>query len=290
MMIPTRSEPALRRLARAVAVAAVLLAGASVRAQGQTVLLRIQPRVGDTMYTRFEQSVEMVGTRNVHSVDTTMTSRMDIMILSHSLVQGSDGHGTTVLAITDSVSMLGHGTGATAPTENIRQAMQGRQARLHIARDGSAELLEASDNVTPQVEALYSGMPATLPERLVSVRSTWQRTAFIPVSQESDSAHSASVRTTYRLDSLSSNGNLAYISIRGTISRDSAAALVSESLRVGSTGTVTGRMTMDRKHGWWVESEIEITIKSIVTRIVDPVSSMQVQTHIVQSMQTRIAP
>jgi hypothetical protein len=290
MMIPTRSEPARRRLARAFAVAVVLVAGASVRAQAQTVMLRIQPRVGDTMYTRFEQSVEMVGTRNVHSVDTTMTSRMDIMILSHSLVQASDGNGTTVLAITDSVSMEGHGTGATAPTENIRHAMQGRQARLHIARDGSAELLAASDEVTPEVEALYSGMPATLPEKLVSVRSTWQRTAFIPVSQESDSAHSARVRTTYRLDSLSSNGNLAYISIHGTISRDSAAALVSESLRVGSTGTVTGRMTMDRKHGWWVESQIAITIKSVVTRIVDPVSTMQVQTHIVQSMQTRIAP
>jgi hypothetical protein len=271
-------------------VAAALLGGASVRAGAQTVMLRIQPRVGDTMYTRFEQSVEMVGTRNVHLVDTTMTSRMDIMILSHSLVQGSDGRGTTVLAITDSVSMQGHGTGATAPNESIRQAMQGRQARLHIARDGSAELLEASDDVTPQVEALYSGMPATLPEKLVSVRSSWERTAFIPVSQESDSAHSARVRTTYRLDSLSSNGNLAYISIHGTISRDSAAALVSESLRVGSTGTVTGHMTMDRKHGWWVESEIAITIKSNVTRIVEPVSTMQVQTHIVQSMQTRIAP
>jgi Family of unknown function (DUF6263) len=289
-MIPTRSESAPRRLARAFAVAAVLLGGASVRAGAQTVMLRIQPRVGDTMYTRFEQSVEMVGTRNVHLVDTTMTSRMDIMILSHSLVQGSDGHGTTVLAITDSVSMQGHGTGATAPNESIRQAMQGRQARLHIARDGSAELLEASDDVTPQVEALYSGMPATLPEKLVSVRSSWERTAFIPVSQESDSAHSARVRTTYRLDSLSSNGNLAYISIHGTISRDSAAALVSESLRVGSTGTVTGHMTMDRKHGWWVESEIAITIKSNVTRIVEPVSTMQVQTHILQSMQTRIAP
>jgi hypothetical protein len=110
------------------------------------------------------------------------------------------------------------------------------------------------------------------------------------VSQESDTAHSARVRTTYRLDSLSSNSQLAYISIRGTISRDSAAALVSESLRVGSTGTVSGHMTMDRKHGWWVDSEIEITIKSIVTRIIEPVSSMQVQTHIVQSMQTRISP
>jgi hypothetical protein len=271
-------------------VAAGLLAGASVSAQAQTVMLRIQPRVGDTMYTRFEQSVEMIGTRNVHSVDTTMTSRMDIMILSHSLVQGSDGHGTTVLAITDSVAMEGHGTGASAPNETIRHAMQGRQARLHIARDGSAELLGANDDVTPEVEALYSGMPATLPEKLVSVRSSWERTAFIPVSQESDSAHSAKVRTTYRLDSLSSNGNFAYISIRGTISRDSAAALVSESLRVGSTGTVVGQMTMDRKHGWWVQSEIAITIKSIVTRIVEPVSTMQVQTHIVQSMQTRIAP
>jgi len=262
-----------------------------VRARAQQpVMLRIQPHVGDTMYTRFEQSVEMIGTRNVHLVDTTMTSRMDIMILSHSLVQASDGHGTTVLAITDSVAMEGHGTGAGAPTEAIRRAMQGRQAQLHIARDGSAELLNASDDVSPEVEALYSGMPATLPERLVSVHSTWERTAFIPVSQESDSAHSAKVRTTYRLDSLSSNGALAYISIHGTISRDSAAALVSESLRVGSTGTVTGRMTMDRKHGWWIESEISITIKSMVTRIVEPVSTMQVQTHIVQSMQTRIAP
>ena len=144
--------------------------------------------------------------------------------------------------------------------------------------------------MTPEVEALYSGMPATLPERLVSVRGSWDRTAFIPVSQESDSAHSAKVRTTYRLDSLSSNGNFAYISIRGTISRDSAAALVSESLRVGSTGTVTGHMTMDRKHGWWVQSQIEIAIKSNVTRIVEPVSTMQVQTRIVQSMQTRITP
>jgi hypothetical protein len=271
-------------------VVAVLFGSASVRAEAQTIMLRIQPRVGDTMYTRFDQTVEMVGTRNVHAVDTTMTSRMDIMILSHSLVQGSDGHGTTVLAITDSVAMEGHGTGATTPTETLQHAMQGRQARLHIAHDGSAELLDASDDVTPQVEALYSGMPATLPERLVSVKSTWDRTAFIPVSQESDSAHSAKVRTTYRLDSLSSNGNLAFISIRGTISRDSAAALVSESLRVGSTGAVNGHMVMDRKHGWWVESEIEITIKSVVTRIVEPVSTMQVQTRIVQSMQTRIAP
>jgi hypothetical protein len=268
-----------------------MVAGASPRARAQQPnMLRIQPQVGDTMYTRFEQSVEMIGTRNVHQVDTTMTSRMDIMILSHSLVQSSDKHGTTVLAVTDSVAMEGHGTGAAAPTETIRRAMQGRQAQLHIARDGSAELLGASDNVTPEVEALYSGMPATLPERLVSIHSSWERTAFIPVSQEADSAHSARVRTTYRLDSLSSNGALAYISIRGTISRDSAAALVSESLRVGSSGTVTGHMTMDRKRGWWVESEISIEIKSVVTRIVEPVSTMQVQTHIVQSMQTRISP
>src|SRR5665647_1334115 len=134
-MILTRSEPAPRRLARAFIVAAALVAGA-MPSSAQIVMLRIQPRVGDTMYTRFEQSVEMVGTRNIHSVDTTMTSRMDMMILSHATVEAKDKHGTTVLAITDSVAISGHGTGAAAPTETIRHAMQGRQAKLHIAHDG----------------------------------------------------------------------------------------------------------------------------------------------------------
>ncbi len=70
MMIPTRSEPALLRLARAFVVAAALLAGASerARAQQQPVLLRIQPHTGDTMYTRFEQTVVFFFIIIIHSV------------------------------------------------------------------------------------------------------------------------------------------------------------------------------------------------------------------------------
>ena len=289
-MIPTRTEPAFRRLGRVLSFAAALAAGAPLTARAQMVMLRIQPHPGDTMYTTFVQDVEMIGTRNVHSVDTTMTSRMNIVILSHSLVQASDARGTTVLAITDSVAMVGHGTGAGAPTEALRRAMQGRQARLQIAPDGSATLLAASDDVTPEVEAVYSGMPALLPEKSVALHGTWARNTYIPISQQTDSTHAAMLHTVYRLDSLSADGALAYISIHGTISRDSAASMASEGLRVTSAGTVTGRMCMNRKRGWWVESELTISIHSVVTPMADPGAAMRVQTRITQSMRTTISP
>ncbi|MGH7622606.1 MAG: DUF6263 family protein, partial [Gemmatimonadaceae bacterium] len=284
------SEPAHCRLGRALVAAAALAALAPHQARAQMVMLRIQPHPGDTMYTTFVQDVEMIGTRNVHSVDTTMTSRMNIVILSHSVVQANDGRGTTVLAITDSVAMVGHGTGSGAPTEALRRAMQGRQARLQIAPDGSATLLAASDDVSPEVEAVYSGMPATLPEKSVAMHGTWERNSYIPISRQTDSTHAAMLHTVYRLDSLSDDGTLAYISIRGTISRDSAASAASDGLRVTSAGTVTGRMSMNRKRGWWVASELTISIKSVVTPAEDPSAAMRVQTRITQSMRTTISP
>lgn len=289
-MIPTRSEPARCRLGVALCLAVGLAAAASLPVHAQMVMLRIQPHLGDTMYTTFVQDVEMIGTRNVHSVDTTMTSRMNIVILSHSLVQASDARGTTVLAITDSVAMVGHGTGAGAPTETLRRAMQGRQARLQISPDGSATLVAASDEVTPEVEAVYSGMPATLPEKSVALHGTWERNTYIPISQQTDSTHAAMLHTTYRLDSLSADGALAYISIKGTISRDSAASMLSDGLRVSSAGTVSGRMSMNRKRGWWVESELTILIHGVFTPMADPSAAMRVQTRITQSMRTTISP
>lgn len=289
-MIPTRSEPARCRLGRALLLVAAIAPCAVAPARAQNVLLRIQPHAGDTMYTTFVQDVEMIGTRNVHSVDTTMTSRMNIVILSHSVVQANDAHGTTVLAITDSVAMQGHGTGAGAPTEALRRTIQGRQARLQIAPDGSATLLAASDDVSPEVEAVYSGMPATLPEKSVAMHGSWQRNSYIPISRQADSTHAAMLHTVYRLDSLSADGAIAFISIRGTISRDSASAMASDGLRVTSAGTVSGRMSMNRKRGWWVESELSISIKSVVTPMADPSAAMRVLTRITQSMRTTISP
>jgi hypothetical protein len=289
MTIRTPSER-YRRLGCVLGAFAALGIGAPSAAGAQNVMLRIRPRVGDTMFTRFEQIVEMTGTRNVHSVDTTMTSRMRMVILSHSLVQASDGRGTSVLAITDSVAIEGSGTGAGSPTETLRRAMQGRQARLRITSDGSATLLAASDNVTPEVEAVYSGMPATLPVRPVAVRGRWERSTFIPISQQSDSAHAATLHTRYRLDSLSRDGALAFISVHGTISRENGASVLPQGLRVTTAGTVTGMMSMDRKRGWWVASELTINIQSTVTPASDPGAAMHVHTRIRQAMRTTISP
>src|SRR5919202_3736932 len=86
---------------------------------GNAVSLRIRPRVGDTMYTRFEQEVEMTGTTRVGGADTTMTMTSNMLMLSHVLVQASDDRATTVLTITDSVAMAtSGGAGTLTPPES----------------------------------------------------------------------------------------------------------------------------------------------------------------------------
>jgi hypothetical protein len=66
--------------------------------------------------------------------------------------------------------------------------------------------------------------------------------------------------------------------------------MLSDGLRVSSAGTVVGRMSMNRKRGWWVESELTISIRSVVTPTADPSAAMRVQTRITQSMRTTISP
>ena len=191
-MIRTRSEPAARRLARAIRRSCSRFSAAHPCAPR---------RDGDAAHPAARRghdahALRSVGRDGRHAQRPLRRHDDDvahgIMILSHSLVQASDGHGTTVLAITDSVAMEGHGTGATRRPRRSQRAMQGRQARLHISHDGSAELLDASRRVSRrEVEALYSGMPARCPSEARGRGLDLDRNAFIPVSQESGSAHSA---------------------------------------------------------------------------------------------------
>src|SRR5256885_10297192 len=61
----------------------------------------------------------------------------------------------------------------------------------------------------------------------------------IPLPGETDVQHGATLRALYRLDSLSADGDLAYISVRGTLTRDStAAALDRKSTRLNSSHLV----------------------------------------------------
>ncbi len=243
----------------------------------RAVSLRIGPKVGETLYTRFEQDVEMSGTTRMHDADTTITQKISMLLLSHSLVQSRDERGVVLLTVTDSMSVEGLATAVPS--------VHGKRARMRISPNGSATLLDSPDDLTPEVQAVFSGMPSTLPDRPVPVRGTWEKVMAIPVAGEGDPAHAAQLHAVYRLDSLSGDGGVAYISMRGTITRDSSAAPIAGGVRVASLGSVNGTMRMDRSAGWWTESSLSITVRSTLTPS-DGGTPTRMITRIVQHMRT----
>jgi hypothetical protein len=285
-----------RRAARGVAILSFVLAVIALPLPAQhsrAVTLRINPRAGDTLYTRFEQTVEMSGTTHVGSTDTTMTMKSTLLLLSHLIVDSSDSTGATVTAVTDSVRLDSWRMGQPVPSETARRAMQGKSIQLQIAPNGSATVIDAPDELTSDVRAAVSAMPSTLPDRPMKVGSTWKQTTAIPVSASTGGGQGASGRAatltaSYRLDSLSRDGNIAYISMRGVLQRDSTAAPLSRGLRVTSNGTITGSLRVDRKRGWWASSDATITLESILTPSPDSPRTrpMRVLTRIEQKMHT----
>ena len=285
-----------RRAARGMGILLFILVVIALPLQAQhsrAITLRINPHAGDTLYTRFEQTVEMSGTAHVGSADTTMTMKSTLLLLSHLVVEASDSSGATVTAVTDSVALSSWRMGAPVPSETARRAMQGKRIQLQIAPNGSATVLDAPDELASDVRAAVSAMPSTLPDRPMKIGATWKQTTAIPMSTSTGAKRGATGRAatltaTYRLDSLSRDGNVAFISIRGVLQRDSTAAPISRGLRVVSNGTITGSLRVDRKRGWWTSSDATITLESVLTPSSDTSRTrpMRVLTRIEQRMHT----
>ncbi|MGH7632705.1 MAG: hypothetical protein ACRENC_03175 [Gemmatimonadaceae bacterium] len=265
---------------------ACLCAPAGVHAQTSNIVLRIKPKVGDTLFTRFEQDVSMKGTVHVRGSDTTMTMHTSLLLLSRVLVQGSDETGTTITTITDSVSLISDGE--PSEPEDVRRAMEGQRVQLHIAPDGSAVVLALPPQLSADIRAVVSGMPATLPDKPVSVSQSWQRVTMLPlVGESAGKGVAATLRATYRLDSLSSDGTLAFVSMRGTITRDPGARPLANGLRVTSSGKVTGMLCVDRKRGWWIDARATIALVSTLVPVAGASATpVRMQTEITQHMHT----
>lgn len=274
-------------------VALFVLATLPLHAQrSRTVKLRISPRSGDTLYTRFQQTVEMSGTTHVGDTDTTMTMKSSLLLLSHLIVDASDESGATVTAVTDSVALSSWRMGRPMPSEAARRAMQGKRIRLRIAPNGSATVIDAPDELASDVRAAVSAMPSTLPDKAMAVGATWKKTTAIPMSASAGgrgaAGRAATLTAIYRLDSLSADGWVAFISMRGTLKRDSSSPPLPRGLSVASTGTITGAMRVDRRRGWWADSDAIITLESTLTPVSGNGGSrpMRVLTRIEQRMRT----
>lgn len=229
----------------------------------QPLMLEIRPTVGDTVHLRMEQTVEMKGTRRVGARDSTMLMTTRMAILARAIVLAADSAGARVLTLTDSVVVTGPDSASNGALEQSRRALEGSRVEMRVLPDGSSEIVTEASALTNQLRALMAQMPSTLPPKPVQVGERWSRVVTVPVQGQGGVARMASLKTTFRFDSLSRNREVAHISLVGELSRageDSTTAGASPEM----TGTIRGGMTVDRKRGWMTDSRAVITLRSFI--------------------------
>ena len=257
--------------------------GATAQLSGaQGVLLRVHPRVGDTLHTRLEQQTEMsaipgTASRAGKSITTQVT------LSSRTIVQASTSASTLVLTIVDSVELHTSDERGEAQTAATERSLRGQQLVLRLGADGTVESARDARGapVPRDVADAMSAMPAVFPRRPVNVGEQWTRDLPLPAGGPLGARASGYLSAVFRLDSLDRSGNIAYVSMRGDILPDE------KTEGVNLSGGVTGAMQVDRQRGWMTDSRFTVMVRSLVT---PPASSgllpMRFVTRVTQRLRT----
>ena len=245
--------PTLAAALAAVTLFAALGVGAPATVAAQRYLLQLKPRVGDTLRMELEEQREHTGTTKFGGNDSSRTTSMRLRIFSRAIVDGKLRSAVTVLAIIDSVSLFTtdqHGTPAAG----------GQRMRFRLSEDGTMRVLDGDAGANRAASELVALMPAALPTSPVAVGETWTRS--IPMVVARSSADEGAVRALFRLDSVSRDEQVAYISMRGEMRRDSVPAGPPRGTRMNLSGTVNGAMLLDRGRGWITESRFSVVLRT----------------------------
>jgi hypothetical protein len=245
----------------ALAVFAGALAASDLHAQApQAVSLRIGPPVGETLRMRLDQRVEMTGTTRNAFGDTTATVVATLFVVSRAFVERRERDATIVLASTDSVAVASNGADSLFIASEALRALQGRRVRLRIAPDGATEVVGGGSGA--ELNAVFSQMPATLPSTPIPVGQSWSRVMAAPLAGTTG-VEAGKLQVRFRLDSLSSGGDWAHVSLHGTLSPPSSAA--NQAGAVAMSGTMTGGLVIDRRRGWITEARMTYVVRSVMT-------------------------
>jgi hypothetical protein len=234
------------------------VAGAQT-ASGVGILLRLHPRVGDTLRTRLDQLTEIATHRAGGAPASPMTSK--VMVLTRTIVRASRQATTTVFTVVDSAEVRSsdmHGAAMSAQAEKV---LRGQRLIVQLAEDGSVKSAsDANGAAVPRdVADAMAAMPAVLPRRAVAVGERWHREMPLPSAGPIGAGGNAQVRAEFRLDSLSAQGDVAFVSMRGQI------ASGADARGVEMSGSMTGAMQIDRERGWMTDSFFTLLIHSVVT-------------------------
>lgn len=252
----------LRRVAVRGRTGVALLAGLAAPLHAQrarteaappnAVHLRLHPRVGDTVHTRFEQTVQLVPRGDDGVERPAVASRMTV--LGHSIVESLGAAGAVIVAVTDSVALRATGASAGA-AESARRAMQGRRSRVRVAPDGATTVLGGTAPADPKGAAGPPPVrfPAALPPGPVAPGAMWARAITVPWGggrgARGTPAAGSTVDVWFHLDSLARGGAMAYLSLRGTVRPPGAAPAAA-----GGGSRVDGAIVVDLARGWVVDS------------------------------------
>ena len=253
-------------------------------ALGQSVLLQIRPHIGDTLRMHLSQTVEMTGINSSRGPDSTTTMTTSIEVFTRAVPSQLTSSGTLMQAITDSVKMTPASPASLADLR--RRSMQARPVWLRVSTDGAMEIVDDAD-ANSELRHLFGEMPAMLARQAVAVGEKWTREMQIPLS--GDPGTVGEVKATFRLDSLGRNGDIAYISMHGTMSRANAASGQAQPNGRGymTSGTLAGTIQIDRRLGWITDSKSSIIVRSTIAQTPArkgdaQIAPMQVRTKITQ--------
>jgi len=100
-----------------------------------------------------------------------------------------------------------------------------------------------------------------LSRNVVAVGEKWTREMRIPLS--GDPGAMGSIRAIFQLDSLSRTGDIAFISMKGSLSRVSLPG-VAAAAGYETSGTLSGTIQIDRRLGWITDSRSTIQVRSTI--------------------------
>ena len=243
-----------------------LLAVVSVRAAGQSlpVTLQIRPRAGDTLRLRLDQTVDMVGTTRSGESDLTSSEAHTMVVLTRLAVESTDVEGATVTALTDSVRLTSSGSKESEPMLGWARAMQGQRFRFRVARDGTTSLAAGESSNASKLGAFLAQLPATLPKDAILPGATWTRTMEIPLSTPAERRGTATMSATFRFDSLSRAGDLAFLSVKGRLTRSASYERGSSAPASDMGGTMSGAVIVDRRRGWITDARALVSVRSLI--------------------------
>src|SRR6202165_1314730 len=218
-------------------------------ARSQPVLLQIRPHIGHPLRMHLSQTVEMTGTtpgvrRDISSMTTS------IEVFTRAIAERYTSSGTLMQTITDSVAMTPASAASLADLK--RRAMQSKPVWLRVSTDGGMEMVDDGDP-NSELRHIFGEMPAVLTRSPVAIGEKWTREMQIPLSSEPGAV--GSVRATFRLYSRGRNGDVAYISMRGTMSRINTPGAAPAGPGYGTSGQLSGTIQIDRRLGWVTCSE-----------------------------------